>query len=185
MQTDRRIHIDIEGGGVVSVNSQVVLRPDSTVQTDFFFFQLSQFFFHTSRYSITSASQKKVISDVYCLPLSWKRNKMATKHYVNHSSLYQMLCMYNLFDEWKSIIITLSKFCWEGVFFLGGGVGFVCLFVCLWFFFFVFFLFCFVLLCFVLRFFLFFLILRCLRASLQTDTQAPIFFFIIKKYQNV
>ena len=49
--------------------------------------------------------------DVCCCPLSWKQNKMAAKQHVNNSSLYQMLCTYNLFDHWNEDIITLSKFC--------------------------------------------------------------------------
>ena len=42
---------------------------------------------------------------------------MAAKQYVNNSSLYLMLCMYNFFDKRNQNIISLSTFC-EQFFFI-------------------------------------------------------------------
>ena len=72
-------------GEIVQTDRKQVMD-DTTVQIYFLVFQL----LHQQIYYYLCIT-KKVISGICCRPLSWVQDKMAANHYVNHSSLYQML----------------------------------------------------------------------------------------------
>ena len=58
-------------------NDKKWLRPDTTVQIDFFLSTVT--FFSNQQIYYCFCITKKVISDVCCRPLSWKQNKMVAK----------------------------------------------------------------------------------------------------------